>query len=455
MDKKLRGMYDCRPKFSCHRKYQYLGLLGVSLFALSFSQLKPVQAKADATESAAEQVVTQSNRDSVVGDATEGAQKPEKQVNVDSNVDVKSTEQSNQQTDKTGSNGTSAPQPTQVATPSSKTVPSTSVDSDTGTITVHHYKKGTTERLAPDDELPVTIGQTYAATPKAIRHYRPVNQANTTGIYSGHETAYFYYEAKAYPIRIKYQLKLSDRDRDFAGIASDTVTWKTKVLQVPYGEPYTIPVLNFEDDGIYVIKNQLPKSLTSIMEGKPLNVTINYGGLSNRTVWNRKQDTLTHYSTDPNGILRYAELDENEASHTLLTFTFPQNSKRIEMVMLNNDSGDHVRKLYLEEAQRLTVTLLDGSRHIIQVKNGVVYDRLLTGSKKTVNEVNGRPVAAARLSGKASSKAAPTANEHQGTRDSAQLPQTSDRTSIWLSVFGLVLLALTNITLALRKLERR
>ncbi|WP_407885444.1 LPXTG cell wall anchor domain-containing protein [Levilactobacillus sp. N40-8-2] len=446
MYKKLRGMYDCRPKFTCRRKYQYWGLLGAALVALSFSQLRPVQAQADATGTAAEQVVTQSNRDSVGDDSTESTQKAEEQANAESNGGAKTTVQSNQQIDKVDFDGTSAPtnpQATHGSTPTSKVVHPTSTDSDTETITVYHYKKGTTESLAPDDELPVTAGQTYSAKPKEMTHYRLVNQVNTTGIYSGQEAAYFYYEPKSYQIKIKYQVKFHGAEASIAG--RSVTTWTTKVLNVPYGKVYTIPVLNLESSGLYVVKQQLPKSLTGIMEGKPLNVTITYGGLTSQTVWHRQNDTLTHYLTEPNGTLQYAELDENESSHTLLMFTFPQSGKRIEMVMINNDNGDHVQKLYLVEGQRLTVTLLDGSRHIIQVKNGVIYDRALDSKKQAKSGRQKRPMAVQKM-GKA------TVTHLNGTgyfkdktsKNKVYLPKTGDQTNAWPSMAGLGLLVLAS-----------
>jgi len=475
MNQTSQGMHNRGASFTDSRRWPYWGLFGASLVVFSLGQMQPVRAQADATGALTEQVTSQS-RESVSGKPVVAAansqssqqaqpsglpttpikrdlagtpsevtaQEDEKQADSDSGTGTDPAKQREQQSDLERDSAAVRSQSTD-ASPSKTAAPTA------GTITVRYYQKDTTHRLAPDDELPVTTGQTYAATPKAIRHYRLVNQVTTTGTYSNQAAAYFYYEAKTYQVRIKYQVKLSASDQAFAGIKSSTVTWKTKVLQVPYGQPYTIPVLNFEDDGLYVIKKQLPKSLTGIMGDQTRHVTISYGSLSVRTVFNRQNDSLIHYSTDPNGVLRYAELDENEASHTLLMFTFPQNGKRIEVEMISNISGNHTQKFYLAEGQKVTVTLLDGSRHIIQVKDGVIYDRVLTGGKKAINAVNG---SATRVSGKVSFKAAPTTNDRQDVRNSTQLPQTSDRTSTWLSVLGLGLLILANIPLLLRKLKR-
>jgi len=473
MDQTLQGMHNRGASFTDSRRWPYWGLLGASLVVFSLGQMQPVRAQADATGVLTEQVTSQSResasskpvvaaaspqsiqqaqssglpttpvkRDSVDAPSEKTTQNTEKQA--DSGTGTDPTNQREQQSDLERDSAAVRSQSTD-ASPSKTAAPTA------GTITVRYYQKDTTHRLAPDDELPVTTGQNYVATPKAIRHYRLVNQVTTTGTYSDQEAAYFYYEAKTYQVRIKYQVKLSASDQAFIGTKSDSVTRKTKVLQVPYGQPYTIPVLNFEDDGLYVIKKQLPKSLTGIMGDQTRHVTISYGSLSVRTVFNRQNDSLIHYSTDPNGVLRYAELDENEASHTLLMFTFPQNGKRIEVEMISNISGNHTQKFYLAEGQKVTVTLLDGSRHIIQVKDGVIYDRVLTGGKKAINAVNG---SATRVSGKVSFKAAPTTNDRQDVRNSTQLPQTSDRTSTWLSVLGLGLLILANIPLLLRKLKR-
>jgi len=478
MDQTSQGMHNRCASFTDSRRWPYWGLLGASLVVFSLGQMQPVRAQADATGALMEQVTSQSResasgkpvvaaansqsiqqaqsglpttpvkRDLAGAPSEETAQEAENQADSDSGTDTDPAKQRAQQSDLDRDSAAVRSRTTD-ASPSKTAAPTA------GTIMVHYYQKGTTHRLAPDDELPVTTGQNYVATPKAIRHYRLVNQVTTTGTYSDQEAAYFYYEAKTYQVRIKYQVKLSASDQAFIGTKSSTVTWKTKVLRIPYGESYTIPVLNFEDDGLYVIKKQLPKSLTGIMGDQTRHVTISYGSLSIRTVWNRQQDSLTHYSTDPNGVLRYAELDENEASHTLLMFTFPQNGKRIEVEMISNISGDHTQKFDLAEGQKVTVTLLDGSRHIIRVKNGVIYDRLLTGGKKAINAVNWSAAAtSSRVSGQASFKSAQTASDHQEAQGSAQLPQTADRTNPWLSVLGLGLLVLANMPLLLRKLKR-
>ncbi|KRL93644.1 MucBP domain-containing protein [Levilactobacillus hammesii] len=483
MNQTSQGMHNRGASFTDSWRWPYWGLLGVSLVVFSLGQMQPVRAQADATGALTEQVTSQSResasgkpvvaaassqsiqqarssglpttpvkRDLAGVPSEETTQNTEKQA--DSGTGTDPTNQREQQSDLERDSAAVRSQSTDDS-PSHKRVTSASTAPTAGTITVHYYQKGTTHRLAPDDELSVTTGQTYAATPKAIRHYRLVNQVTTTGTYSDQAAAYFYYETKTYQVKIKYQVKLSASDQVFAGTKSSAVTWKTKVLQVPYGQPYTIPVLNFEDDGLYVIKKQLPKSLTGIMGDQTRHVTISYGSLSVRTVFNRQNDSLIHYSTDPNGVLRYAELDENEASHTLLMFTFPQNGKRIEVEMISNISGDHTQKFDLAEGQKVTVTLLDGSRHIIRVKNGVIYDRLLTGSKQAIHGANGAATAtSSRVSGQASFKAAQTASDHQEAQGSAQLPQTADRTNPWLSVLGLGLLVLANMPLLLRKLKR-
>ncbi len=49
MNRQSRKVTSKYGKFINKRNYQYLGLLGISLFSLSLSQLKPVDAYADST----------------------------------------------------------------------------------------------------------------------------------------------------------------------------------------------------------------------------------------------------------------------------------------------------------------------------------------------------------------------------------------------------------------------
>jgi len=64
MHKKSKALTVKRRKFVSKRNYQYLGLLGISLCSLSLSQMKPVDAHADASSEQSTMVASQSSESS-------------------------------------------------------------------------------------------------------------------------------------------------------------------------------------------------------------------------------------------------------------------------------------------------------------------------------------------------------------------------------------------------------
>jgi len=60
MYKMSKAMCSERQRLVRHKKCQYLGLLGVSLFSLSLSQMKPVSAQADVSDESTEVAAKQS-----------------------------------------------------------------------------------------------------------------------------------------------------------------------------------------------------------------------------------------------------------------------------------------------------------------------------------------------------------------------------------------------------------
>ncbi|WP_395322534.1 MucBP domain-containing protein [Levilactobacillus parabrevis] len=484
MYKMSKAMCSERQRLVRHKKCQYLGLLGVSLFSLSLSQMKPVSVQADVSGESTEVVAKQSRESTGDGSVaqvstikstvrgTNGLRlvqtkqrsatppaEPSKDTEDETDEGLKSgtdqeskpAVQNKQQAPKSDLAKTSAP--TSQVTPSNQTDQASVPTAASNAITVHYYKKGSTNKLAPDEVLPVTAGKAYTVPVKTIAHYRLVNQVNTSGLGSGASEAYFYYDAKSYKIKVRYIVSYLEVD-EVVG-TPHTGTLATKVLTVKYGEPYTIPVLNFEDDGIYVINKKLPKTLTGTMGGKSVNVNIYYAALKNKEVINSKKGTLTSYLSDPNGVLRYAELDESEASHTILIFSFSPKGKPIEVTVIDNNNGDHKQKLYFAEGQKLAVTLLDGSQHVIQVKNGMIYDQTIAAgnSNSAKRNQDGRAtVARANRVVRGSKRTTDQGfNNRQVVQGKTQLPQTADRVSGWMRVLGIGLLVLANMGLLLRK----
>lgn len=240
---------------------------------------------------------------------------------------------------------------------------------------------------------------------------------------------------------------------------SEPIKWATKVLTVKAGDTYTLPVLNLEDDGLYVIKRK-SSALTGTMGDKSFTANIYYGGLIIKTVVNSKKDTLAHYLSDPNGVLRFAEIDENVASNTILIFTFSQKDSQIEMDIIEDSTGTHKQIIYFKEGQKKAVTLLDGSRHTIQVKDGVIYDQTIsTGNRRPDSSPqnvqtrsysgNSRTDSINHYASKPSMSGDAIRKNH-----STRLPQTSDSTPNLMRILGVGLLGLM-VTVLISKKRRR
>lgn len=194
--------------------------------------------------------------------------------------------------------------------------PVVSVPVTAKTMTVHYYKKGTTEKLAPDKTFEVVEGQNYVAPEKKIKGYKLSAKIATSGIYSGQSDAVYYYLSEKYSLTINYI------DMDTRKLISKDVQQKEE------GEIYSVPVLNLQSNGLYVLWDSF-RSNKGNMPGHDVIVNVGYSTIIFREKKINGQNIT--WGVDANNKVRFIEHDfkDNSADYILIDLRAIENGKYI------------------------------------------------------------------------------------------------------------------------------
>lgn len=327
------------------------------------------------------------------------------------------------------------------------------------TMIVHYYKKGTTEKLVPDQNFEVAEGQRYVAPESGVKGYKVSSQFNTDEIYNGQSEAVYFYERNIYKLTVNYVIDLdkSDKAAQFA-LDVDGAVWEKRKINIKYGSAYKAPILDLSDDGLYVIQKELPKKLKGVMGDNDLTINIYYGNLKNRSILNKKTGTITRYSTDPNGVLRYIEQDE--VSDSVLILSMSSNQKKISLTVIDMKSGAHVSSYQFDEGEEQIIRLSNGEKRIVLVKNGTLFDKgyaqasLNSLTKKTPVEKHKDRIVSL-TNNKVKLTHMRVENKDSKNSKLKYLPQTSDSKSEKVTFWGILLGISSCVLTAIRRLKRK
>lgn len=246
--------------------------------------------------------------------------------------------------------------------------PVVSVPITTKTMTVHYYKKGTTEKLAPDQTFEVVDGQSYVAPGRKIKGYRVNSQLDTTGIYSGLSEAVYYYTVQKEIVRVYYMYNDPEEGE---------VAFKVKTLTGVYGSSYSTHALNLLDGGGDWILSKSPRNYKGMFKDKIINVYYYY--LIDKAKYIDHEDgSGTYIDWTADGRLAILDEDHSDWSETLVERrNFSRNQYRVTFW---NKKGEMVKSGYYGFGKTYILTdRTDGNIYKLKIgKNGSISESVMS-----------------------------------------------------------------------------
>lgn len=197
-------------------------------------------------------------------------------------------------------------------------------------ITVHYYKKGTTEKLAPDEIVTVVDGQTYTTPEKTFKGYKVSSQINTTGVYDGDVEAIYYYAVQKGTVMVYYLYK-SD---------GETFEYKEKKLTGTYGDTYTTKPVDLLNNGGNWILKSTPSNASGTFDDGTIEVDYYYGLDKERDV-DHIDGSETYIDVTADNRLGILDQTHADGSETLIERrNFDKNEYRVSFF---NKNGTYVK----------------------------------------------------------------------------------------------------------------
>ncbi|WP_233736089.1 MucBP domain-containing protein [Levilactobacillus brevis] len=232
-------------------------------------------------------------------------------------------------------------------------------------ITVHYYKKGTTEKLAPDEIVTVVDGQTYATPEKTFKGYKFSSQINTTGVYDGDVEAIYYYAIQKGVVHIYYVMDTGGE------IRKDTITGNV-------GEKYTVDAIEFEDSKDFILKG--PDSVSGIFSENNQTITFVYQVPRVHYSVNKGLDVYKVLYAD--GSLKYVKVDDGD-----FEITFVRDSNKRSVIAIQSMEWESLGKVaYLSNKETINFGRRFG---YFNTKNyGYIFEKSYGGNRVKVVKIN-------------------------------------------------------------------
>ncbi|WP_395390520.1 MULTISPECIES: MucBP domain-containing protein [Levilactobacillus] len=348
-------------------------------------------------------------------------------------------------------------------------------------ITVHYYKKGTTEQLAPDEVMTVTDGQTYTAPSKSFTGYTLSSQINTSGIYNGESDAIFYYAVQKGTVTVYYKT-------DTGGVLyKETITGNV-------GEKFTVDALDFDDGdakdfilkgadqitGTYTSANQtvtfiyqVPRVHTSTSKGvTAFTVTYADGSVKSTEIFDNGFDIILTKNSKGQSIVAVQSISPKLADKVLYLSNIGManfgnrfgyfNTKEYSYIFEKAYNSNHVKVMKIDnKSGSLTVKTINlssksYSSNAVAKTLGIsqstpfksFWDKYISGNDQTKSSIQEKNGTNNLLSSKITY---PGSNTQEQT---TTLPQTSEAKSTF-SIYGYVLLLLLSTVGLFKKWRKR